>query len=119
VSTESHDRAARHDPIYDRLAESSEFQELRRRYRSFAFPATIAFLTWYLLYVVMSMFAPGIMDARIVGKINVALAFGVLQFVTTFLIAYLYSRYSSARLDPIAQELEREFLGGREEGGRA
>ena len=116
MSTESHDRATRHDPVYDRLAESSDFRELRRRYRGFVFPATVAFLTWYLLYVVMSMFAPGIMDAKVVGNINVALVFGVLQFVTTFLIAYVYSRFSTARLDPLAHSLEQEYVGGREAG---
>ena len=45
-------QASRHDPVYDRLHETAEFDELRRRYRGFAFPATVAFLTWYLLYVV-------------------------------------------------------------------
>ena len=36
------------------LHESADFIELRRRYRGFVFPATVAFLSWYLLYVVMS-----------------------------------------------------------------
>ena len=48
-STDIHDQASRHDPVYDRLHETAEFQELRRRYRGFVFPATVAFLTWYLL----------------------------------------------------------------------
>ena len=47
------EQAARHDPIYDRLHATPEFAELRRRYRGFVFPATVAFLAWYLLYVVM------------------------------------------------------------------
>ena len=47
-------RRHRHDPVYDRLHETAEFAELRRRYRGFVFPATVAFLAWYLLYVVMS-----------------------------------------------------------------
>ena len=47
------DQARRHDPVYDRLHESPDFVELRRRYRGFVFPATAAFLSWYLLYVVM------------------------------------------------------------------
>ena len=51
------ERAARHDPIYDRLHATPEFVELRRRYRGFVFPATVAFLAWYLLYVVLSTWA--------------------------------------------------------------
>ena len=97
--------APRHDPIYDSLAESADFIELRRRYRSFVLPATVVFLAWFLLYVVMSNWAGDFMAHRLFGNINVALVFGLLQFVTTFLIAYLYSRFSTARLDPLGESL--------------
>ena len=107
--SESHDQAARHDPIYDRLHESPDFVELRSRYRRFVFPATIAFLSWYLLYVVLSNWAGDFMGHRLFGNINVALVFGLLQFVTTFLIAWVYSRYSAARLDPLARKLDEEY----------
>ena len=102
-------QASRHDPVYDRLAETAEFAELRRRYRGFAFPATIAFLVWYLLYVVMSNWATGFMDTKLVGNINVALVFGLLQFASTFVIAFVYSRYSTKNLDPLATQLREEF----------
>ena len=113
-SRHAHDRAQRHDPIYDRLHESAEFTELRRRYRGFAFPATAAFLVWYLLYVILSNWAPDFMGQRLVGNINVALVFGLLQFVSTFVLAWLYSRFSTSRLDPLAAELQRRY----EEGAR-
>ena len=107
-------QATRHDPVYDQLHTRPEFTELRRRYRGFVLPATVAFLTWYLLYVVLSNWAGGFMSTQVVGNINVALVFGLLQFVTTFVIAWLYSRYSNARLDPLARQLDDEFrsLGG-------
>jgi uncharacterized membrane protein (DUF485 family) len=107
------EQATRHDPVYDRLHESADFAELRRRYRAFVFPATLAFLAWYLLYVVMSNWATGFMDTQVVGNVNVALVFGLLQFVTTFAIAYLYSRYSNAKLDPLAAKLEAEYVEGK------
>jgi uncharacterized membrane protein (DUF485 family) len=107
----THRQAARHDPVYDRLAAVPEFAELRRLYRGFVFPATVAFLSWYLLYVVMSNWATGFMDTQVVGNINVALVFGLLQFVSTFLLAWLYSRYSTARLDPLARQLNAEYDG--------
>ena len=109
MATGAHEQAHRHDPVYDELHASDDFVELRRRYRGFAFPATIAFLAWYLLYVVMSNWATDFMDTRLVGNINVALVFGLLQFVTTFLIAWLYSRYSTAKLDPLARTLDDRF----------
>ena len=105
-----HEQAARHDPIYDKLHDTPDFVQLRHLYRSFVFPATIAFLSWYLLYVVMSNWATGFMDTQVVGNINVALVFGLLQFVTTFLLAWIYSRYSNSRLDPLARKLDEQYI---------
>ncbi len=113
MSSEMHDPddvAARHDPVYDELHASAEFAELRRRYRGFVFPATVAFLTWYLLYVILSNWGGDFMGHQVIGNINVALVFGLLQFVTTFAIAWLYSRYSTAKLDPLARELDERFI---------
>jgi uncharacterized membrane protein (DUF485 family) len=110
VSNTSHDQASRHDPVYDRLAATPEFEQLRSRYRGFVIPATAAFLAWYLLYVVMSNWASGFMNTQVIGNINVALIFGLLQFVTTFGLAWLYSRYSNAKLDPLARDLEQAYV---------
>ena len=105
----AHNEAQRHDPLYDRLHATPEFQELKKRHTSFVLPATIAFLSWYLLYVVMSMWAHDFMSQQVVGNINVGLVFGLLQFVTTFLIAWLYARYMTAKVDPLAREIEAEY----------
>ena len=99
----------RDDPIYDQLHDSPDFVELRKRYRGFVIPATVAFLTWYLLYVIMSNWATGFMDTQLIGNINVALVFGVLQFVSTFLIAWLYARYMGRNVDPLARGLEKRY----------
>jgi len=96
-------------PIYVHLHDSAEFRELRKRFRGFVFPATFAFMTWYLLYVVMSNWATDFMSNKVVGHINVALVFGILQFVSTFFIAWLYGRYMHAKVDPLARELEKRY----------
>lgn len=106
------EQAERHDPIYDRLHASPEFTELRRRYRGFVFPATAAFLVWYLLYVILSNWAGDFMSTQIVGNINVALVFGLLQFVTTFGLAWMYARFSAEKLDPLARQLDAEYRAG-------
>ncbi|MFB6891957.1 DUF485 domain-containing protein [Kitasatospora sp. NPDC056327] len=82
------------------IEESEEFRALRRSFRNFAFPVTIGFVLWYLLYVLLSGYAPGLMGTRVVGHINVALVLGLLQFVTTFAIAAWYARYADRRIDP-------------------
>jgi uncharacterized membrane protein (DUF485 family) len=91
---------------------SPEFAGLRRALRGFIFPMTIAFLAWYALYVLLSAYARDFMATEVVGNINVALVFGLLQFVSTFLIAWLYARYARRRLDPVADRLRSEFERG-------
>lgn len=87
------------------------FLELKRRLVVFAFPMSIAFLIWYLLYVLMSAYARDVMATVLFDRVNLALVFGLLQFITTFGIAILYSRYAVRRLDPLASELCDELTG--------
>lgn len=94
---------------YERIHASAEFEGLRRSYLRFVVPATIAFMVWYVLYVVCSNWAPGFMGAQLFGNINVALVFGLLQFLTTFGIAWAYARYSARVMDPVATELREDF----------
>jgi uncharacterized membrane protein (DUF485 family) len=110
------EQADRHDPVYASLAARPEFVELRKAQRSFAIPATVAFLVWYLLYVVMSNWASDFMGTKVIGNINVALVFGLLQFLSTFVLAYVYSGYSTRRLDPLARQLDEEYEAGRRGG---
>ncbi|WP_149261885.1 DUF485 domain-containing protein [Actinomadura sp. K4S16] len=91
--------------VYERFQGTAEFQELRRRFRRFVFPMTAAFLSWYLLYVVLSGWARDFMGTQLFGAVNIALVFGLLQFVSTFLIAYLYARHAERRLDPVSDEI--------------
>jgi uncharacterized membrane protein (DUF485 family) len=95
--------------VYERIASETDFAELRRRYRRFAFPATVAFMVWYITYVVCNNWARDFMDTKVVGNINVALIFGLLQFVSTFVIAFVYARYSTKNLDPLSTKLREEF----------
>jgi uncharacterized membrane protein (DUF485 family) len=97
---------------YEQVHASAEFQDLRRRYRGFAIPATVAFMVWYLLFVFMSNWANDFMNTKVIGNVNVALVFGLLQFASTFGIAWLYSRHAAKHLDPIAGKLQREYEEG-------
>lgn len=103
MTTREHDTS-----VYEQVQASSEFQELRRRFRAWTFPMTVAFLVWYLLYVVLSAWARDFMGIKLFGNINVALIFGLLQFVSTFGIAWAYARHAEKKLDPIADKLRHE-----------
>ncbi|MFI6643497.1 DUF485 domain-containing protein [Streptomyces sp. NPDC050504] len=93
------------------VQESAEFGELRRAHRSFAFPLTVAFIAWYLLYVLLSNYAGDFMGTKLFGNINVALVLGLGQFLTTFLIAWLYSRHAATELDPKAEAIKSRMEG--------
>jgi uncharacterized membrane protein (DUF485 family) len=97
-------------PIYQELHEDPSFGELRSRLRRFVFTWTIAFMVWYLLYVVMSNWATDFMSTKVFGNVNVALIFGLLQFASTFLIAWWYGRYMNSKVDPLARELEKRYV---------
>jgi len=97
---------------YAAVQRSDEFAGLRKALRSFVFPMTVAFFLWYALYVLLSAYARGFMGTKLVGNINVALVFGLLQFVSTFLIAWLYSRYADRKLDPVADRIRAELENG-------
>src|SRR5699024_2276126 len=73
---------ARHE-AYVHVYENADFKELRKRYSTFVVPMTIAFIVWYLLYVICSNWAPDLMSTKVAGNINIALVFGLLQFATT------------------------------------
>lgn len=88
---------------------SAEFVELRRKFRSFAFPMTVVFLSWYLLYVIASGWARDFMGQQVWGNINVGYVFGLLQFVSTFLIAWLYERHMDNKVDPLAAKIRDEL----------
>ncbi|MEU5776596.1 DUF485 domain-containing protein [Streptomyces venezuelae] len=99
---------APHAPSTEEFTEvqgSAEFGELRSAHRSFAFPLTIAFIAWYLVYVLLSNYAGDFMGTKLFGNINVALVLGLGQFLTTFLIAWFYSRHAASKLDPKAEAI--------------
>src|SRR4029450_5676959 len=69
---------------------SPDFAELRRKFRRFAFPMAAVFLAWYFLYVLLAAYATDFMSTKVFGNINVALLFGLGQFLSTFIITMVY-----------------------------
>ena len=91
---------------------SPEFQELRHRLRRFVFPMTAVFLLWYFAYVLLGAFAHDFMATKVWGNINVGVVIGLGQFVTTFLITFIYVRFANRELDPRAEAIRNELEGG-------
>ncbi|WP_434597556.1 DUF485 domain-containing protein [Streptomyces sp. A5-4] len=91
--------------IYLEVQASAAFQEVRSRYRRFVVPATLAFFTWYLAYVVVATTAHGLMARPVFGAVNVAMLAGLGQFLTTFLLTWAYVRHARLRRDRAALDL--------------
>ncbi|TKK90213.1 DUF485 domain-containing protein [Herbidospora galbida] len=90
------------------LATDERFRLLKARFRRLALTIVGAFLGWYFLYIALSAFARDFMALPAIGNVNVALLLGVLQFVSTFALAWRYTRYARRMLDPLSAELRDE-----------
>jgi uncharacterized membrane protein (DUF485 family) len=77
---------------WDRVAAMTEFKTLLARKRRFIIPATIFFIAYYFALPVLVGYAPGLMDRRVVGVVNLAYLFALSQFFMAWIIAALYVR---------------------------
>ena len=93
------------------VQQSEEFGQLRRNFRGFAIPTTIAFLVWYLVYVLLSTYAEGFMSIHLFGNLTLGILLGFSQFLMTFLITWLYIRHANKNLDPISSKIRIELEG--------
>ena len=97
---------------YEAVRASRDFWTIRRRFGSFVGPACALFIVWYFLFVIVAVFAPGFMRISVLGDVNVAMCFGLLQFASTFAIAVGYRLWARHRLDPLADRLRQRLEGG-------
>ncbi|MBV2151628.1 DUF485 domain-containing protein [Kitasatospora sp. SUK 42] len=88
--------------VYRAVQASAAFQEIRRSYRAFVLPTSCAFLCWFLVYVAAQAAAPVAMRSEVAGPLNVAWLLGLLQFASTFLLAWLYARNARTKRDRAA-----------------
>ena len=91
---------------YQEVQRSPEFAALRKRWRTFIFSMSGLFLAWFLVYVILAGFFTDLVNTRL-GDTNITLGLvlGLLQFVSTFVIATLYVNFANKNLDPEAERL--------------
>ncbi|MEU8636252.1 DUF485 domain-containing protein [Amycolatopsis sp. NPDC048633] len=92
-------------PDYPAIQASREFVSLRRRFRAFVFPMSLAFFAWYMTYVLLAAYAHDFMSTKVFGQVNVGMLLGVGQFASTALVTWLYLRYARRHVDPRVAEL--------------
>lgn len=96
-----------------------EFQSLRKEYRRFAAVSTVLAVGGFLLYVLLSNFAPGVMNQPLAGHLTLGLALGLGQFVLMGVTAWRYVRRMHTRFDPVARGLRAQLEQRRPDHHRA
>ena len=84
---------------FHEMVNSSLFQDLKKTFRRFTFPMSVAFFVWYIAYVVSAIYAPEFMAQPMWGM-NVGIWFGLAQFLTTFIITAIYVVYANREIEP-------------------
>jgi uncharacterized membrane protein (DUF485 family) len=94
---------------YRDIYDSPEFAELRSRFRKLVIPLTTAFLAWYFAYVLMATYKHEWMAHEVAGRFNRGFFFGLLQFLSTFLVAWVYAKRAETEIDPLAEQLLKKY----------
>jgi len=91
------------------VAKDPEMVELERRHTRFVWPATIFFLVYYMALNVLAGTSPGLMGTKLFGEFTFGYLFALSQFVMAFVVAWVYSRWAAARMDPLATDLREKL----------
>ncbi|CAM5262854.1 DUF485 domain-containing protein [Streptomyces aurantiogriseus] len=90
---------------------------LRSAYRLLRRVSTLTALGSFVVYVVLSCYAPGLMGSKIAGELSLGMTLGVLQLVVTFAAVFWYGRSAQRSVDPLARAVrERAVPAGRNAG---
>lgn len=77
---------------WDKIAESPQFKDLMATKKAFIVPAFIFFVVYYFALPILVGYAPGFMDQKVLGNVNLAYLFALSQFFVAWIIAALYVR---------------------------
>lgn len=93
------------NPDFSAIRQTPEFRRLRSRLTRFVLPAAGLFLGWYLVFMLLATYAPGLMTTAVLGLVNVGLLFALAQFVIMIGIMVAYGRFAKRHVDPEVEAL--------------
>ncbi|OEO25963.1 hypothetical protein AX279_11115 [Pseudomonas sp. J237] len=94
----------------DRIRQHPDFLQLVRRKQRLTWSLTLAMLAIYYGFVLVMAFAPGVLGQPINGgatSVGIPVAMGVI--LLSFALTAFYVRQTNQVLDPITEELKREY----------
>jgi uncharacterized membrane protein (DUF485 family) len=89
---------------WNRVAASSGFKALVKAKLRFIVPATIFFIIYFFALPVLVGYAPGLMNRKVIGSVNVAYLFALSQFFMAWIVALVYVR-AAGRHDRMARKI--------------
>lgn len=114
MSTGSHPQLTRREPTaaeFRAMQQSPQFQELRSTFRNFTFPMSVLFFVWFIGFVLVATYMPDLMATKVVGTVNLGIVLGLLQFLTTFVITWVYIKFANKNIEPRATAIRQEMEG--------
>lgn len=75
---------------WDAIAARTEFQDLVRLKALFILPATVFFIVHYFALPILVGYFPKLMETQVVGKINLAYLFALMQFIVAWIVMAAY-----------------------------
>ena len=108
------------DIDWQSIESSAEFRELTEARRRFVLPASIFFLAFFIVYLLLAALAPGLMGTTLWGGMTLGFLLAVAQVLMTFVVTLLYLRQAGRVLEPLerrAAELAVERIERTDERG--
>jgi uncharacterized membrane protein (DUF485 family) len=84
------------------LRTGPSFERLAKRRSRVVVPLFALSFAFFLVTLLIVSYCPALVSRPIVGSVNVAYLLAMLQFLTTFLIAIVYTWVARRALDPLA-----------------
>ncbi|MHB9753307.1 DUF485 domain-containing protein [Streptomyces sp. BYX5S] len=100
-------------------APSTEVRMLRTAYRWQRRVATLTALGYFTLFLLLSAFAPGLMNRSATGGLSTGLLIGLCQLPVTCVALFLYEYTARRRVDPLVHRIRRQGRTGRSDGSYA
>ncbi len=73
--------------------------------RSFVLPATIFFLTYYMVFILLAGYAEDFMESRVYEGLTVGYCLALTQFVMVLVLGLMYLKRADRDYDPLADKV--------------
>jgi uncharacterized membrane protein (DUF485 family) len=116
---EAPEPAGRRPQRHTALGHHSDLRVLRSAYRRQRRVATLTALGYFILFLILSAFAPSFMTSTVTDGLPTGLLLALVQVPVTWLAIALYEQTARRRVDPIADRIRKHAeLDAKREGTR-